>query len=269
MQRCCNFIWILFLAFGAFSANAQTHKVLISTNMGDITVMLYDQTPEHRDHFMKLVNSGHFDGTLFYRVIQSFVIQAGSSDSRNAPPGKHIGYGSASVNINSEFHDSLFHKKGALCAPRQPDEINHFKKSDISQFYIAVGRKYSDKELDIIENNTNIPIKKQLKVDYYLPRKKELSELKKTDPQAYNALLREIKERIAIEFELSPDKLIFTKAERNAYTTIGGTPELDGEYTVFGEVVSGMNVVEIIGKLATDKNDRPYDNVVIETQVIQ
>lgn len=256
----------LFIHFSVLSA--QTRKVLIATTLGDITVMLYDQTPEHRDNFTKLVNSGHFDGTLFYRVVKNFVIQAGSSDSRNAPVGKHIGYGSTAVNIRSEFNDSLFHKKGALCAPRQPFEINHFKKSDISQFYIAIGRVYTNEELDIIENNHNIPIKKQLKIDYYLPRKKELAALKETDPKAYNALLREIKDRIKVEYLLS-DLLIFSAEQRKAYTTIGGIPDLDGEYTVFGEITEGLKVVDIITSLKTDKNDRPYTNVVIETKVIQ
>lgn len=246
---------------------SQSRKVLISTNLGDITVMLYDETPHHRDEFLKLVNSGHFDGTLFYRVIKNFVIQAGSSDSRNAPAGKQIGYGQSVVTINSELNDSLFHKKGALCAPRQPEEINHFKKSDISQFYIAVGRVYSNEELDIIENNNNVPIKKQLKIDYYLPRKKELDSLKTTDPVAYNTLLREIKNRIDVEYHLS-NLLVFTKKQREIYTTIGGIPDLDGSYTVFGEVIRGLDVVEKISALKTDKNDRPYTQVVIETKVL-
>lgn len=269
MRYLISSIFLLIFASHCFSAQAQTHEVLISTNMGNITVMLYDETPQHRDNFIKLVNSGHFDGTLFYRVIKNFVIQGGSSDSRNAPAGKHIGYGNEAVNINSEFNDSLYHKKGALCAPRQPFEVNHFKKSDISQFYIVVGRVYTNKELDIIENNTNIPIKKQLKIDYYLPRKKELAELKNTNPEGYNALLREIKERIAVEFALSPDKLVFTDEQRKAYTTVGGIPDLDGDYTVFGEVIEGMDVVETINNEKTDENDRPYHNVVIETKVIR
>ncbi len=268
MQLLRKNIPVLLLFCCLLSGTAQSRQVLISTNLGNITVSLYDQTPDHRDNFIKLVNSGHFDGTLFYRVIKSFVVQAGSADSRNAPAGKHIGYGSAAVNINSEFHDSLYHKKGALCAPRQPFEVNHFKKSDISQFYIVVGRPYSNKELDILENNTNIPIKKQLKVDYYLPRKEELAQLKTSDPKAYNALLREIKERIAVEYELS-DRLEFSEEQRHTYTTLGGIPDLDGEYTVFGEVVKGMDVVEKINQLPTDKNDRPYTDVVIETRVIQ
>ncbi len=256
------------LLFTLSGVSAQTRQVLISTNLGDITVMLYDETPNHRDNFVKLVNSGHFDGTLFYRVVKNFVVQGGSSDSRNAAKGKHIGYGYSAVTINSEFSDSLFHKKGALCAPRQPDEINMFKKSDVSQFYFAVGRVYTDEELDIIENNHNIPIKKKLKQDIYLPRKAELAKLKESDPKAYNELLREIKQRIAIEYELA-HKLEFTKREREAYTTIGGIPDLDGNYTVFGEIIKGMDVLDKIAALSTDKNDRPYTDVKIFTKVIK
>lgn len=248
--------------------NSQSRKVLISTSLGDIKVLLYDDTPMHRDAFVKLIHSGHFDNTLFYRVVENFVIQGGSSDSKNAPKGKHIGYGKSEITLNSEFRTNRFHKKGALCAPRQPMEVNHFKKSDVSQFYIVVGRVFSDEELKILENNVNIPIKKKLKEKYYIPRKKELLKLKSSDPIAFNALLKEIKQQIAVDFAIA-NKLEFTDEQRKIYTSIGGIPSLDGDYTVFGEVYEGLDVVEKISKLKVDKNSRPYTNVIIETKMIQ
>ena len=119
MQRVGVLVFLcLFFACGLVSAQSKT--VIISTNMGDIKIMLYDDTPKHRDSFIKLANQGHYDGTLFYRVLKNFVVQGGSSDSKNAPVGKHIGYGSSKLTIDSEFRENRIHKKGALCAPRQP-----------------------------------------------------------------------------------------------------------------------------------------------------
>jgi len=239
---------------------AQSKSVVISTNMGEIKIMLYDDTPKHRNSFIQLAKEGHYDGTLFYRVVKNFVIQGGSSDSKNAPAGKHIGYGSSKLTIDSEFQENRIHKKGAICAPRQPEDINHFKMSDISQFYIVQGKVYSNEELDLLEKATNNPIKIALKKKYYLPVKDSLAVLKKTDPKAFNALLRDVKEKIAFDYAVS-NKLEFTDEQRNIYTSIGGLPELDGDYTVFGEVVSGMSVINKIAALKVDKNNRPLQDV--------
>ena len=255
-----------FFVFG-LCLQAQSRHVIISTNVGDIKIMLYDDTPKHRDSFLKLAKEGHYDGTLFYRVVKNFVIQGGSSDSKNAPAGKHIGYGSAKLNIDSEFRENRFHKKGAICAPRQPEDINHFKMSDVSQFYIVQGKVYKNEELDLIEKATNNPIKLKLKKKFYLPYKEELQKLKTENPQEFNRRLREIKEKIAFEYALS-NKLEFTEKQREVYTTRGGLPELDGDYTVFGEVVSGLNVVEKIASLKTDKNSRPYTDVKLVVRIL-
>jgi cyclophilin family peptidyl-prolyl cis-trans isomerase len=258
-------IVICLLSFITLAAQSKT--IVISTNLGDIKVMLYDDTPKHRDNFIKLANEGHYDGTLFYRVIKNFVIQGGSTDSRNAPPGKHIGYGSSKLIIDSEFIENRFHKKGAICAPRQPEDINHFKMSDISQFYIVQGKVYTNEELDLLEKATNNPIKIALKKKYYIPRKEELKNLKTTDPKDFNKLLREIKEKIAFDYALS-NKLEFTEEQREIYTSKGGLPELDTDYTVFGEVVSGFDVVEKIAALKTDKNSRPFKDVKLVVRVL-
>ncbi|MFW6350936.1 MAG: peptidylprolyl isomerase [Bacteroidota bacterium] len=256
-----------FLVSVAAYSQDYTHYVLIKTNLGNMKVKLYNDTPEHRNEFLKLVNSDHFDGTLFYRIVKNFVIQGGSSDSRNAPSGKHIGYGNSAINIDSEFKDHHFHKKGALCAPRQPENVNHFKMSDISQFYIVKGRVWTNEQLDIIEKNNNIPIKNKLKKKYYVPRKDELAALKEEDPRAFNELLKEIKRKINFEYSLS-DYIKFSDAQREAYTTLGGLPDLDGEYTVFGEVVEGFDVIDKIAALKTDKNNRPHTDVEIRIEEI-
>ncbi len=258
---------LVFLFLISLNVWSQSKSVIISTNFGDIKIMLYDDTPIHRDGFIKLAQEGHYDGTLFYRVIKNFVIQGGSSDSREAAPGRLIGYGSSKLTINSEFVEGRFHKRGAICAPRQPEDINHFKMSDISQFYIVLGKKYTNEEIDLIEKATNNPIKIQLKKQYYLPYKEELAQLKKENPKEFNRRLREIKEKIAFEYALTRH-LEFTEEQRKVYTTIGGLPELDGDYTVFGEVVSGFDVMDKIASLKVDKNNRPYTDVKLVVRVL-
>lgn len=262
--------WVsLILVLVAILADAQTYHVLIKTTMGNMKVVLYDDTPKHRDEFIRLVKEKHYDGTLFYRSVKDFVIQGGSEDSRDAKPGQHIGYGEHSINIDSEFTKRRFHKQGALCAPRQPDRINMLKTSDISQFYIVRGRVYADSILDKMEKAVNVPIKNKLRKTYFLPHKEELAQLKaQGKSKEYNALATEIKERIESEYMIS-DYKEFTKAMREAYTTVGGTPELDGEYTVFGQVVEGIDVLKKINNLKVDKNDRPLTDVRIYMEVIE
>lgn len=265
MRLAIRILWIFIFSLCVSHIDAQEepiYYVQIKTNLGNMRVKLYNETPQHRARFLKLVNNNHFDGTLFYRVIKNFVIQGGSSDSRNAPPGKHIGYGSSTEIISSEFTSKRFHKKGALCAPRQPEDVNHFRMSDVSQFYLVQGRVYSDQELDVLEKRVNNPIKKELLERYYYPKKEELDRLKEESPTEFNKLLREIKAKVDFEYNLA-DLLVFTPEQREAYTTVGGLPDLDNDYTVFGEVVDGIEVIDKISSLPTDKNDRPLTDVKI------
>lgn len=250
------------------ACHAQSVHVLIKTSVGNMKAVLYDDTPKHRDEFVRLVRAKHFDGTLFYRSVKNFVIQGGSSDSRTAKPGQHIGYGEEAVNIDSEFRKQRFHKLGALCAPRQPDKVNMLKTSDISQFYIVRGRTVSSEVLDKMEAAVNNPIKKKIRETYFYPHKEELARLKTTDAKAYNALVIDIKEKMSLEYSISNYKE-FTPEQREAYTTIGGTPELDGEYTVFGEVVEGLDVLKKINNMAVDANDRPLTDVRIYLQIVE
>lgn len=266
LMRSIAMLMICLLAGGALAA--QTTKVLIKTNMGNMKAVLWDDTPKHRDEFVRLVKSKHYDGTLFYRCVKNFVIQGGSSDSRNAAPGQHIGYGEEAVNIDSEFKKNRFHQLGALCAPRQPDKVNMLKVSDISQFYIVRGRVIPDTILDKMELIVNVPIKRKLKEMYYTPHKAELDRLKAAgDRNGYVTLMREIKDKIAVEYSISDYKK-FTDEQRAAYTTKGGSPELDGEYTVFGQVVEGLDVLKKINNMKVDKNDRPLTDVKIKIEII-
>lgn len=256
---------LLLLSGVTISAGAQSSKVRISTNMGDMTFRLYDDTPKHRDAFLELVNEGYFNETLFYRVLQDFLIQGGSRSSRNAPPGKRIGYGDPDKTVDDEILPHYFHKKGALCAPRQPDEVNPFKQSDISQFFIIEGRVYTEGELDTMEIVVNRPIRnKIIKKHMNAEVRAELDALREMkEVEAFRELAGKVKDQIETDYHLETGTLEFSEEQREAYTTVGGYPDLDGKYTVFGECISGFEVIDKIADLKTDKNNRPLTDVKI------
>ncbi|MBN1925910.1 MAG: peptidylprolyl isomerase [Prolixibacteraceae bacterium] len=263
-------VLIFLIVFSVLLLNAQTRQVLVSTNLGDMAFMLYDDTPLHRDAFLELVENGHFNGTLFYRVINGFMIQGGSKDSRNAPPGKFIGYGDPTKTVNDEILKHHICKKGALCAPRQPDEINIFKQSDISQFFIVQGRVYTQGLLDTMELAVNKPIRKEIINKVYPTEKREkFRKLKEENVDEAKKMAEEIKDEIEMLYALADGKLTFTKSQREAFTTIGGAPELENEYTVFGEIISGMEVIDKIAGLKTDSNDRPLTDVKMTVKIIK
>jgi cyclophilin family peptidyl-prolyl cis-trans isomerase len=252
------------------NVSAQSKKVLISTNLGDMTFMLYDDTPKHRDAFIELAKEGYYNGTLFYRVIRDFLIQGGSKSSKNAPPGKRIGYGDPDHTVDDEILPHYFHKKGALCAPRQPDEVNPWQQSDISQFYIVKGSVYTSGQLDTMELAVNRPIRNKI-VNKYLnddvrAQLKQLKEEQKVEE--FRQIADRVRNQIETEYNLQTNVLEFSEKQREAYTTIGGYPDLDGKYTIFGECISGMETIDKIAALKTDENDRPVTDVVITVTVL-
>ena len=207
--------------------------VKIETTVGDIEVKLYNETPKHRDNFIKLVKDGVYEGTLFHRVIKDFMIQAGDPDSKNAPKGKMLGTGDVGYTVPAEFvYPKYFHKKGALSAARQGDNVNPKKESSGCQFYIVTGKFFTEMELDKMTENGLYDLQEKLFA--------EAQEMAAKQP----------------EFHFTPEQI-------EAYTTVGGTPHLDGEYTVFGEVVKGMDIVDKIQQVKTDRSDRPEEDVKI------
>lgn len=245
--------------------------VLIETNVGNLKAKLYNDTPGHRDHFIELAKSGQYDGTLFYRVVKDFIIQGGSEDSRNAVPGQSLGYG-REITIDAEIKPHHYHKKGALAAPRQPDEVNPMKRSDISQFYFTVGRKYPPEELERIEKSVNSPIRKKIQNKYYTPEKKALLDSLKAQKNVpeFRKIANKIKADIAREWNNNPDKLFMDEAKKTAYTTTGGAHSLDNEYTVFGELIEGFDILDKIAALETDKQNRPLKDIrIIKVKIIE
>lgn len=263
------FITFFFLIFSTVGFS-QSKIVEISTNLGKMKFKLYDDTPKHRDAFIELAKEGYYDGTLFYRVIQDFLIQGGSKSSRDAAPGKRIGYGDPDKTVDDEILSNHFHKKGALCAPRQPDESNPFKQSDISQFYIVKGRVHRIGEIDTMELAVNRPIRNKIVQDIMTPEIREkLKQLKEEKKVAeFRELAQEVKDKIETNYRYSPGVLEFSEAQREAYTTVGGYPDLDGKFTIFGECISGFDVIDKIAALPTDKNNRPLSDVKITVTVL-
>ena len=190
-------------------------EVLIKTTKGNIKIALYNETPQHRDNFIKLVNEKYYDGVLFHRIIQGFMIQTGDPDSKTAKPGQRLGAGGPDYRIPAEFVPTLYHRRGAVAAAR---DNNPAKSSSASQFYIVDGKPYDNAYLDMLQQRTG-----------------------KT----------------------------FTPEQREVYTTVGGTPFLDQNYTVFGEVEEGLDVVDKIQLVRTQPGDRPVDDITMQISVLE
>ena len=238
-------------------AQTKYPTIVIETNYGTMKAMLYEDTPRHSDHYMRLIRQGYFDGTLFHRVVKNFVIQGGAQDSRNAPSGAQIGGGRTDMELMPEFREHHIHKKGALAAPRKGDNENPQKKSDASQLYIVHGKVYTQGRLDSTEMSVNIPIKNEIIRTHYSPVKEELARLKESDPWEFNALLDSVLTLVDSLYLEAPGKFFWPDGLKEAYTTIGGAHHLDGEYTVFGEVTKGLEVIDKIAALEVDGNNRP------------
>lgn len=245
-------------------------KVKIETTAGDITVVLYDDTPLHRDNFLKLAGEGYYDGVLFHRVVNEFVVQGGDPFSRTAVPGQHLGEGSPDYKIDAEInYPTHFHKRGALAAAREGNETNPEKRSSGSQFYFVTGKVYSEAQLKGIERKINrereIDLKNQLNAQY---RDTIMSLRRSHNFSALTAIQDEITEKVDTEMKANPYRL--PEPVREAYSTVGGIPHLDGEYTVFGEVVDGMDVVERISQMSTDSFQRPVEDVrIIKMTIVE
>lgn len=236
----------------------------IETTLGDIKIKLYNETPQHRDNFIKLAEDGVYEGTLFHRVIKDFMIQAGDPDSKNAPKGKMLGTGDVGYTVPAEFvYPKYFHKKGALSAARQGDNVNPEKESSGCQFYIVTGKVYNDSTLLGMERKMN---EAKVNTIFNALAQKQMKEIYKMRKANDEDGLYELQEKLFAQAEEEAAKqpeFHFTPEQVEAYTTVGGTPHLDGEYTVFGEVLEGMDIVDKIQQVKTDRNDRPEEDVKI------
>ena len=236
-------------------------KVKISTSLGDIVVRLYDETPAHRDNFLKLAREGFYDGTIFHRVIKDFMIQGGDPDSKGAPKGAQLGCGDAGYTLPAEFDPALFHKRGALAAARQGDQVNPERRSSGCQFYIVWGKTYSKGQIDQLARQMQMQAVQGVFNELVMAHKAEVLEMRRNrDREGLMALQEQLEaEANAAVIEKGLGRM--PKEAVEAYSTVGGTPFLDGQYTVFGEVEEGLDVVGKIIAVSTDGNDRPLEDI--------
>ena len=245
-------------------------QVKIETTMGDIVVELYNETPKHRDNFIKLAKEGVYDSTLFHRVIRNFMIQAGDPDSKTAADTAQLGGGDVGYTVPAEFIPKFFHKKGALAAARMGDDVNPERASSGCQFYIVTGRKFREAQLlDMAAQKNNNRVEE---IFNELARKhmKEIYKLRKAGNDDALYELQDSLETQAYALAKEEEPFMFSAEQLAAYSTIGGAPHLDGAYTVFGQVLEGMETVEKIELTKTGKADRPVENVrILKATVIE
>lgn len=264
---------IITLAFTMASCNSQmklgtkNRIVLIETSYGNLKIRLYDETPLHRDNFIKLTANKFYDGTLFHRVIKDFMIQGGDPDSKNAPSEKKLGEGGPGYQIKAEFNNGLFHKKGVIAAAREGDSSNPERASAGSQFYIAQGKIYNEGELYTLIENINKKRNYQVSQRIQTLNADKLKQLQEKNIQEYYLAIDSLNKEIDLIAE--KEKLVLSKEQIKAYTTIGGIPHLDGQYTVFGEIIEGIEVLDKIEEAKTNEFDRPLENIKMEIKIIQ
>lgn len=242
-------------------------QVILHTSKGDVKLKLYDDTPLHRDNFLKLAREGRYDGLLFHRVIKDFMIQGGDVTSKDAPIDKPLGAGDLAYTVPAEFrYPARFHKKGALCAARTGDEVNPQRASSASQFYIVTGKVYTDAELNRVEKQMETQLKQAIFNRLQTENKARIMELYRSGDKEELAVLRDtLIGRTELEAEKRKEEAQMTPEIREVYKTAGGVPFLDNQYTVYGEVIEGMDVVESIQAAKTNKQDRPLENIVIRS----
>ena len=242
--------------------------VRFETTSGDFTIALYNDTPIHRDNFIKLVNEHFYDSLLFHRTIWEFMIQTGDPTSRTAKPGEKLGEGSVGYTLPAEIiYPKYFHRRGVVAAAREGDEKNPERKSDGSQFYIVTGKVYNAGQLGQMEKQLQYQQMQTIFNDLAKQHRDTIMNMRRNRDQAgLQALQDELVKKTEAEAAKNPVK--FTEAQREAYTTVGGTPHLDGTYTVFGEVVEGMDVVAKIETTATGSMDRPKEDIKIISMTV-
>ena len=245
--------------------------VCLETTMGNIIVKLYDETPKHRDNFIKLVKEGVYDSTLFHRVIKNFMIQAGDPQSKTATDTTTtLGTGDVGYTIPAEINPKFFHKRGVLAAARQGDEVNPNRESSGCQFYIVTGRKFSEAQMISMENQLN---EARLETVFNELARKHMKEIYKMRKAGDNDGLLELQDSLEAQARgivAKEPALKFSREQIAAYTTVGGAPHLDGAYTVFGEVTEGMEVIDKIQAVKTNRADRPETDVrILKATVIE
>lgn len=254
------------------SQSFSKETILISTIHGNMKLKLFNETPLHRDNFLKLVKEHFYDSLMFHRVIEAFMIQGGDPDSRTADQFKVLGDGDLNYTIPAEFRPELFHKKGMLCAARNGDDVNPAKASSACQFYIVQGKPRTEEDLKSFERRINKPLIARLKDSVLnLPENSALNakiaSFKGVNNDSLLAYTKVLTEKTDKAYELTPH-YTFPEAHRAVYKSLGGTPHLDTNYTIFGEVIEGLEVIDRIVAARTGKNDRPLTDLRMKITIL-
>ncbi len=233
----------------------------IATSVGNIKIRLYDNTPQHRDNFLKLAKEGFYDGVLFHRVINGFMVQTGDPDSKEASKGAMLGSGGPGYQIPAEIvYPKHYHKYGALAAARQGDETNPERQSSGSQFYIVTGKTYNAPTLERMQE---MALQRELQTYFMKLQRENIDTIRALRLAKDSVGLENLRRELIKQTEANVKPTGMTEEMVRDYTTIGGTPHLDNQYTVFGEVIEGMDIVEKIQKAETDGRDRPLEDIKI------
>jgi len=271
-----NLFFVSVLAGIILSCSCKPRETLVSINTpyGEIVVKLYDSTVKHKENFINLVKSGFYDSLLFHRVIGKFMIQGGDQTSRKAGPGVLLGDGDTNYTIPFEYVPAYLHKRGVLAAARENDDENPLMASSATQFYIVQGKVFTNDELNAVELKVERRTKQYILMNLLKKEGKEdeLAAFHRMVDARDTANIRMVigKYSNAVEAEyLRTKPFKISDEQRRVYTTIGGTPHLDGAYTVFGEVVCGMEVVDKIAAVKTDTNDRPLEDIRMTMKLVK
>ena len=256
-----TYFHLLLITAAIFTGCASDKDFIVTfhTQYGDMKAILYEETPKHKENFIKLAQEGFYDSLLFHRVIEGFMIQSGDPNSKNARKGQRLGQGSPGYTIPAEFRKDLFHMKGSLSAARQKDNINPQKASSGSQFYIVQGKKMTENELTTDMDQLAAGVRRLIVEDDSLNN--ELMSLYQSgDFDAYQKRLLELKPLVQEKYGMSASKE-YPRERLEVYTKKGGAPHLDDQYTVFGKVVEGLSVIDTIARQPTDRMDRPVEDI--------
>lgn len=240
--------------------------IRIETTYGDMDIKLYDETPLHRDNFVNLISKGFYNDLIFHRVINNFMVQGGDPGSKNSGSQTNLGSGGPGYTISAEISNKLFHKKGAIAAARQGDDTNPLKESSGSQFYLVHGTIFTNQQLRDIELKINNDRKQKRYLEVFRDLEKEyINDNREPD---YKNISERAAEIVTNSTE-SGDYFEFSDQQKEIYTTIGGTPHLDGSYTVFGEVITGFDVIDIIASQKTGPTDRPLSDIKMKIIILK
>lgn len=258
---------LLIVLIGCSKYDKKFQHAKIETQYGNIVVKLYNSTPNHTNNFVKLTEEKFFDGIIFHRVIKDFVVQGGDPDTKKAEPEKLYGEADAGYLVDAEIVDTIIHKRGAIAMAREGDDLNPEKKSSSSQFYFVVGKVFTNEQLDSLEIKLYNKKVSKFRNGVYSELMKQMGDT--LNNTKLTAKIEAISLAKVDSFRIVTPLVKFSEQQRKTYTTIGGIPHLDGNYTIFGEVIEGYEIVEKISLVETDENDRPKQDIKMKISLIK